>query len=91
MQKQANVLKYLNKGDYNDLSLAFNNSNHLVVLRDSLQFVRPSDINHKEFNNLIDHFLKEDSVKYKRYILNEQHRIHGGNEYINFIEKIPWN
>ncbi|MHA4413314.1 DNA/RNA helicase domain-containing protein [Bacillus cereus] len=85
--KQANVLKYLNKGDYNDLSIAFNNSNHLIVLRDSLQFVRPSDINHKEFNNLIDHFLKEDSVKYKRYILNEQHRIHGGNEYINFIEK----
>ncbi|HDR8129178.1 TPA: DUF2075 domain-containing protein [Bacillus cereus] len=85
--KQANVLNYLNKGEYNDLSLAFNNSNHLIVLRDSLQFVRPSDINHQEFNKLIDHFLNEDSVKYKKYTLNEQHRINGGNEYVNFIEQ----
>jgi len=84
-----NINKYLSldidKGDQLDWILL--SANHHVFFYDEGQSIKPTDIKKEKFREL--KLLKRNTLT--TYSLSTQHRVLGGSEYINYVNKIMKN
>ena len=83
----ANKALGLDKMTGTELDWMFMCSKNVILFRDEKQTVRPCDIDTERFNQIIDNYQTDNSVKIQ-IPLETQWRCKGGNDYIKYIHNI---